>query len=1070
MTDTIWAWSQTAADNGAADGTINWAEFQTPSSVNDSARAMMRRIAQLMADLAPRRTSTGSGNAYAVASTSTGVTLRDGQQITFIPHANNTSGCTLNVGGTGALPWRPKTSTSFVADNIISGVPVTAYYSSATSEWLSPGTGYYINSAASGVSLQSITARLPQIGDLVISYAPTPGPGRIRLRETTQSYSKAAYPELNAYLASISYPWGSDATNFNLPPAAGYFLRFAATTTAIDTGGARTAGSTQADGLLGHTHSLTISGTTSSNGDHSHTVAISQSSAANAGAGVAGSGTGPISTSTTGAHTHTFAWAGNTDLVSGGIAENRVKNVAFHLDVVASTALSAAQVAVFGFPFLWDTGTLAANPGAGRIRGNNATLTAVTALYVSNTDGWGVDISAVYASLDDGNRIILSKVGAQANRVVMRLTAAPTAGSGFYTIPVTVDVAAGALSSNDQLAFEYSGGGPQGDPGPTGSTGPNTALDYAWATATSGDPGTGKILANNATLSSATAIHISKTDRNGASKGGYIATWDDSTSTVKGHVRIFTVADPTEFIEADVTAIADNSTYYTLSVTMLSAAGTPTANDVMAVDFSRTGDKGVDGAGAGDVVGPASSTDNAVVRYDSTTGKAVQNSVVTVSDTGEVAGVSAIVVADGAEVTPSITHTGDTNTGFWFSAADTINASTSGVERFEMSASGTFGFNIAAQAVSASIIRIDQPTGNTANDTRVTISNTAGNRAALTQSNSSNHITMAMGSPSVATLGDRWGLGMSGSGEYAISVEHNGFPSTYHRNVGVHVNATTARQPFTVGESEATTATGQMVGIYKAGETTATLRNTSDNIEAIIGVSTATAFVGSVSAHELQFYVANSPLLRFSGSVLRPESDGTVALGSSTHQFNGLHLNSATAISWENGNITLTHSTGALTLGGGPLLLPSATLSIGTTTTPADLTVYTADQEIARFLTSDALGYLAMYNSNGANSLIIGGNSTVAFFQNTTGTEIEMQVAGGGATARLRAGEVSSGADSGGKTGFTTITSTNSLAARSTGVGTIKFADATARDSVGTIRIYIGTTAYRIPIFADAGA
>lgn len=39
-------------------------------------------------------------------------------------------------------------------------------------------------------------------------------------------------------------------------------------------------------------------------------------------------------------------------------------------------------------------------------------------------------------------------------------------------------------------------------------------------------------------------------------------------------------------------------------------------------------------AGAGDVVGPASSTDNAVVRFDGTTGKLIQNSNVTISDAG----------------------------------------------------------------------------------------------------------------------------------------------------------------------------------------------------------------------------------------------------------------------------------------------------------------------------------------------------------------------------------------------------------------------------------------------------
>jgi hypothetical protein len=46
------------------------------------------------------------------------------------------------------------------------------------------------------------------------------------------------------------------------------------------------------------------------------------------------------------------------------------------------------------------------------------------------------------------------------------------------------------------------------------------------------------------------------------------------------------------------------------------------------------------GATGGDVVGPSSATDNAIVRFDGTTGKLVQNSVVTIADsTGDISGV-----------------------------------------------------------------------------------------------------------------------------------------------------------------------------------------------------------------------------------------------------------------------------------------------------------------------------------------------------------------------------------------------------------------------------------------------
>jgi hypothetical protein len=47
----------------------------------------------------------------------------------------------------------------------------------------------------------------------------------------------------------------------------------------------------------------------------------------------------------------------------------------------------------------------------------------------------------------------------------------------------------------------------------------------------------------------------------------------------------------------------------------------------------------------GDVVGPASSTDNAIARFDTTTGKLLQNSVVTVGDTGAVSGVTTLAAS-----------------------------------------------------------------------------------------------------------------------------------------------------------------------------------------------------------------------------------------------------------------------------------------------------------------------------------------------------------------------------------------------------------------------------------------
>jgi hypothetical protein len=101
---------------------------------------------------------------------------------------------------------------------------------------------------------------------------------------------------------------------------------------------------------------------------------------------------------------------------------------------------------------------------------------------------------------------------------------------------------------------------------------------------------------------------------------------------------------------------AKNITYQDASAI---ASGTIAANSIVDVMYDGTqfllmNDPA--GATGGDVVGPASATDNAIVRFDGTTGKLVQNSVVTIADsTGDISGVGQLnattVDATNVEVT-----------------------------------------------------------------------------------------------------------------------------------------------------------------------------------------------------------------------------------------------------------------------------------------------------------------------------------------------------------------------------------------------------------------------------------
>jgi hypothetical protein len=78
---------------------------------------------------------------------------------------------------------------------------------------------------------------------------------------------------------------------------------------------------------------------------------------------------------------------------------------------------------------------------------------------------------------------------------------------------------------------------------------------------------------------------------------------------------------------------------YVLAGPTVGAAAAPAFRALVAADIPALP------YGTGDVVGPASATDNAIARFDGTTGKLIQNSVVTISDTGATTGVTTLAAS-----------------------------------------------------------------------------------------------------------------------------------------------------------------------------------------------------------------------------------------------------------------------------------------------------------------------------------------------------------------------------------------------------------------------------------------
>lgn len=124
------------------------------------------------------------------------------------------------------------------------------------------------------------------------------------------------------------------------------------------------------------------------------------------------------------------------------------------------------------------------------------------------------------------------------------------------------------------------------------------AINFTFSTTTGdADPTAGKVRLNNATQNSSTAIRVDLLDSLGEDWTSVIDSFDDSTSTVKGQVRLAKVADGSKWITFDLTAKDSSSGYRNLTVSVTGSSDTnPFADgDPLLLTFTRTGDKGTTG-------------------------------------------------------------------------------------------------------------------------------------------------------------------------------------------------------------------------------------------------------------------------------------------------------------------------------------------------------------------------------------------------------------------------------------------------------------------------------------------
>ena len=188
------AWSVTAASNATADTNINYAEGQTPASLNDAARAQMAALKGFANQILGAKTTGGSADAQTFTSDSVAAistAYAAGMGLVFKAGYTNTGACTLNVDGVGATAIRKGGAEAALAasDIVANGVYFVVYN----------GTYWILLNPESGS-----TAKQPLDATLTALAALSYTSGTLNVQMTAADTFALASDALNAKLAGTT--------------------------------------------------------------------------------------------------------------------------------------------------------------------------------------------------------------------------------------------------------------------------------------------------------------------------------------------------------------------------------------------------------------------------------------------------------------------------------------------------------------------------------------------------------------------------------------------------------------------------------------------------------------------------------------------------------------------------------------------------------------------------------------------------------------------------------------------------------------------------------------------------
>jgi len=253
----------------------------------------------------------------------------------------------------------------------------------------------------------------------------------------------------------------------------------------------------------------------------------------------------------------------------------------------SATAAAASALVAGGVGFTFSTTTTDGDPGAGKIRFNNATLASVTFLYVDNTAVGGGSVAAWLDSFDNvasstRGYVHVQQPGATGFAIFV-VTGAVIDGTGYRKIPVTYVDGVTLPADEQRVTLLFA---------PTGATGlPGAGVPLLFSTTTTdSDPGAGTLRFDNATLASVTRLYVDNTAVGGGTITAWLDSFDNAVASIPGQITITEPASGKFFVFNVVGTVLDGTGYRKIIVAFVSGSSSlPTNGGAIVMAFVANG-------------------------------------------------------------------------------------------------------------------------------------------------------------------------------------------------------------------------------------------------------------------------------------------------------------------------------------------------------------------------------------------------------------------------------------------------------------------------------------------------